>query len=72
MSLYRNITLAEDILYVNKIAFLASIIVNIKFITLERILNRKANTLEVAFTRIKKVYTLQGSTLSAAKMDNEF
>ena len=59
MSLYRIATLVADILYVNKIDFLSSISVRIKFITLEQILNRRANTLEAAFTHIKKVYTLQ-------------
>ena len=72
MSLYRNATLAEDILYVNKIAFLASISAGIKFITLKCILNHRDSTLEVAFNQIKKVYALQGSTLSSADMDNEF
>ena len=55
MSLYRNVTLTADILHVIKIAFLSSISVSIKFIALKRILNRKASTLEVAFTRINNL-----------------
>ena len=71
LSLYINVTLSEDILYVNIIAFLASISISIKLITLERILNRRSNTTEASFTRINKVHALRCFTLSAAKTDNK-
>ena len=72
MSIYRNFTLAADILYVNKIAFMAFISVSIKFITLNRIINRKSKTIEAALIRIKKLYSLRGFILSVAEMYNKF
>ena len=72
MSLYINVALSEDILYVNIISFLPSIGISIKFVTLERILNCRSNTLEAYFTRINKVHALQCFTLSVANMYNKY
>ena len=72
MSLYRHVTVAANLMFVNRICFLLSISLNIKFITIKHIRSRQAASLATAFLRVKKAYMLRGFTVSKTNMDPGF
>eukprot|EP00957_Ditylum_brightwellii_P134473 10251717-Ditylum_brightwellii.AAC.2 len=72
IDLHQEVTMAADILYINKIPFLTSVLRNIKFTTAQEINNRKKSTLLTAIKKIFKLYTSQGFVVTNALMDREF
>ena len=72
MENHRNVTLAGDIMKVNKVPFLVSISQNIKFGTVEAINNQKAKTILLAVQNIRRLYRSRGFRVRVMKMDGEF
>jgi hypothetical protein len=72
MSHYRNITLAGDIMFVNKIPFFVTISRNIKFGTAEMIQNQMAKTILAAIKQVQSVYRKRGFTITTMLMDGQF
>jgi hypothetical protein len=72
MERYREITLAADIMFVNRIPFLVSISRNLKFGTSEVLKNRKNATIIQAFKNIKGIYQKRGFKIVTCHADGEF
>ncbi len=72
MSQYRNVTLAGDIMFVNKIPFFMTISRNIKFGTAEMILNQKNSTLIAAIKQVKQIYMRRGFIIHTILLDGQF
>jgi hypothetical protein len=72
MSQYREIVLAIDIMYVNRVPFLVSISRSIKFCSAELLLNRQAGTILAGIKRIDNLYKKRGFSLTTLLMDGEF
>ena len=60
MSRYRNVTLAGDIMFVNKLPFFVTISRNIRFCTSEFLTNRKSDTIFKAITHVHQTYAKRG------------
>ena len=69
---YREVTLACDIMYVNKIPFLMSISRHIRFGTAQHITNQKGTTIFAGIRAIHQVYLQQGFRIRNAFMDGQF
>ena len=65
----RNVTLNVDVMFVNKIPFLASIIRNIKFTTAENLHNHTTSQLVQCVTNVKALYTKRGFNVTTSLMD---
>jgi hypothetical protein len=72
METYRNVTLCNDIMFVNKIPFFLSISRNIRFITDEVLDNRKQASLIKALQSVYGIYRKQGFRISNILGDSEF
>ena len=72
MSRYRKITLAVDIMYVDKIPFLVTLSRNIRFGTVEVLADRKQHTIVRAIKNVQALYVPRGFTVETALMDGEF
>ena len=72
MSLYFQDTFVIEILFVNRIPFLISISLHLKFGTVERIENHCVPTLVKAVRKIKKNYGLRVFNLAVIKMNPDF
>ena len=68
----RNFTLSVDVMFVNRIPFLTSIICHLKFTTAETFHNRITSQLVKCVTNVKALYTKRGFNVSKALMDVEF
>ena len=66
---YRNVTLSVDVMFVNRIPFLAPISRNLKFTTVETLHNRTTSQLVQCVTNVKALYTKRGFNVTTALMD---
>jgi hypothetical protein len=69
---YHKITLCGDIMFVNKIPFFITISRNIKFGTVEMIMNRQQKTILGAVTQVCQLYKTKGFQVDNILMDGEF
>jgi hypothetical protein len=69
---YRVVTLAFDIMFVNKIAFLVTISRNIQFGTAVRLPSRKETDVIKALKDIVKIYKMRGFKIDTFLADGEF
>ena len=72
MSRCRDVVLAGDVMFVNKIPFFVTISRDIKFSTVKVMKNRKAGTILMAIKQVLNVYKKQGFVLTTILMDGEF
>jgi hypothetical protein len=72
MSQHKDVILAGDVMFVNKIPFFVTISRGIKFGTCEMIKNRKASTLMTAIKQVLMIYKKRGFTVKMIAMDMEF
>jgi hypothetical protein len=73
LSLYHNITLCIDIMYVNKLAFLAvPISWHVKFSTIELLLNRKEDIIGTSLSNVMRLYGSRGFLVTMTHADGEF
>ena len=72
MRLYRSVTLAGDIMFVNKIPFFVTNSHRIRFSTAEMVTNQKATTLIAAILQVKRIYALRGFIVTEIAMDGQF
>jgi hypothetical protein len=72
MDRYRNITLAADIMFVNKIPFFVTISRFLKFGTVEMIGNQKSTTILQAIRDVRAVYHRRGFRVTHVLMDGQF
>eukprot|EP00957_Ditylum_brightwellii_P165101 12569942-Ditylum_brightwellii.AAC.1 len=72
INLHHEVTMAADILYINKIPFLTSVSRNIKFTMTQKVNNRKKSTLLTAIKKIFKLYMSQCFVVTNTFMDREF
>ena len=68
----KTIELTVDLMFVNKIPFVISLGKNMKFTTIESVVDRKAATLLKALRSIKSVYTNIYLFIKTLFMDSEF
>ena len=69
---YQKVTLCIDIMYVNRVAMLVSILRNIKFATIEAIPNSKSSVILKSMQAILQIYWQNGFLVEVALMDGEF
>jgi Reverse transcriptase (RNA-dependent DNA polymerase) len=72
MSRYQEVTLAGDIMFVNKLPFFVTISRNIRFCTSEFLANRKTDTIFKAITHVHQTYRKRGFKIVLLLMDGEF
>ncbi len=72
MKRYRDVTLAGDVMFVNKIAFFVTTSHSIHFSTVEMIANQKAPTLLKAIKQVKQIYTQRRFRVTSIHMDGQF
>jgi hypothetical protein len=72
MSRYKNVILAGDIMFVNKIAFFVTVSRYLWFGSVEMIQNRKNKTIITAIKQVKSAYMQRGFVISTLLMDGEF
>ena len=72
MSHYREITLAGDIMFVNKVAFFVTVSRNLKFGTTEMLPNQQSKTLLGAIKQVKAIYSRRGFIITTLLMDGQF
>ena len=72
MSRYKEVTLACDIMFVNKLPFFVTISRNIRFCTSEFLANRKSNTIFKAINHVHQAYKKRGFKIVTLLMDGEF
>jgi len=72
MDRHRDVTIAMDIMFVNKLAFLVNISIGIKFGTVEFLVSRGHDNILAAVKRIKNIYAKQGFNVTHCKADLEF
>ena len=65
----KNITISEDILFVNNISFFESINRNIKFTTIDYIINPTLNQLTYSMATINFIYNKRGFSIKTSLMD---
>ena len=71
MKQYRDVTLAGDIMFVNRIPFFVTISHHIRFSTAEMLANQKAPTLLNAVKQIRNVYAQRGFRVVTFVMDGQ-
>jgi len=69
---HRNVTLAIDIMFVNKIPFLVTVSRNIRFVTVTDLANRQSTTVEKALHGVIKLYRHRGFGVTTILCDQEF
>ena len=72
LALHKNITLAADLMFINKLPFFISISRKLQFTTSESTPNKTAETLFKSVKKIKDIYNERGFNLKVALMDPEF
>jgi hypothetical protein len=72
MSRYKNVTIACDIMFVNRIPFFITISRHIKFGTVEMVKSQKATTLLAAVRQVKSAYNKRGFNITHMLVDGEF
>ena len=68
----KHVTISIDIMYVNRIPFMATISRNIKFTTVEAIQNRTKAQLVQLIKNVFPIYTQRGLQVNNALLDDEF
>jgi hypothetical protein len=71
MSRYRNVTLANDVMYVNGIPMLVTISRSIRFATVEALPNRNISTLVKGIKAVATVYKRASFRITTTLMDGE-
>ncbi|KAG7373108.1 hypothetical protein IV203_033832 [Nitzschia inconspicua] len=69
---HRDVTLATNIMFVNKIPFLITVSRNIRFVTITDVLNRQLPTIEKELLKIVRLYELRGFRIASMLCDPEF
>ena len=69
---HHDITLAIDIMFVNKIPFLVTVSRNLKFVTVEDLPNRKATTVRDKLRAVLRMYRHRGFKVTSLLGDQEF
>ena len=69
---YKDVTVAVDIMFVNKVPYLMSTSRYIRFVTAEMIKNVKRETLMTALKQIVNVYKNGGFSVTVILADNQF
>jgi hypothetical protein len=72
MFVHKRITLAADIMYVNKIPFMLTVSRVVQFTTIEKLNNKQDSTLVLAITKVCRLYERRGFEIHICMMDNEF
>ena len=72
MSVHRSVTLAIDVMFINKVAFLITTSRNLKFGTVEAIANRQVTTIIAKLRSVCQVYHHRGFQVSVILGDPEF
>ena len=72
VSKYKDVILAVDIMFVDKVPYLVSISRHIKFMTVEMVKNQKQATLMVALKQILSIYQKGGIKVVDTLADNQF
>ncbi len=72
MERYRDVTIAGDVMFVNRIPFFMSISRHIKFGTAEMITTQKATTLMTAIKHVKSAYLQRGFKITHILLDGQF
>lgn len=72
MKQYQNVTLAGDIMFVNRIPFFVTISHSIRFGTAEMLANRQASTILTAIKQVRNVYAQRGFRITTMILDGEF
>jgi hypothetical protein len=72
MKLYRDVTIAGDILQVNRIPFFATVSHHIRFSTSEMITDQKAPTLLESIKQVRNFYAQRGFRIVNCIMDGQF
>jgi hypothetical protein len=72
MKQYRQVTLAGDIMFVNRIPFFVTLSHHIRFGTAEMLANRKAPTILTAIKQVRNIYLQRGFQIATMILDGEF
>lgn len=72
MEVHRNVILAMDLMFINRIPFLVTISKGLKFGTVTHILNKKDTTVISALKHIKTMYEFRGFWINICKADYAF
>jgi hypothetical protein len=69
---YRNITLAGDVLHVNRIPFFVTISHHLRFCTSEMVTNQQAPTLLASIKQVRSFYAHRGFCITTIVLDGQF
>ncbi|KAG7361119.1 hypothetical protein IV203_036219 [Nitzschia inconspicua] len=69
---HRDVILATDIMFVNKIPFLLTVSCNLRFVTITDISNRQLATVEKELQKVVRLYELHGFRITSMLCDPEF
>ena len=72
MSRYQNVTVAGDIMFVNKLPFFVTISRHIKFSTVELLQTQQIKTIMKAVTHVQQTYAKRGFRVTTMLMDGQF
>ena len=72
LKFYGEVTLCMDLMYVNKIPLLVTLSRNVKFGTVEAIMERKQATMLKSISHVATLYRKAGFKVTTALMDGEF
>ena len=72
MSRYKEVTVAGDIMFVNKLPFFVTISRHIKFSTSEFLTNQKTDTIFKAIKRVHQTYCKRGFRITNFLLDGQF
>jgi hypothetical protein len=72
MEIYREVTIAIDITFVNKVPFFVTIACGIKFGTIEALANRQIPTVRDCLKKVIRLYVARGFIVTTILADNEF
>jgi hypothetical protein len=72
MTRYHLVTLAADIMYINRIPFFATVSRHLHFCTAEALANQQPGTLLCAFRNVQQAYASRGFTIQTVLLDGQF
>ena len=72
MAQHRNVTLAIDPMFVNKIPFLITVSRHLRFVTVTALSNRQIDTLRTNLQSVVRLYHLRGFDVTTLLADPEF
>ena len=72
LSLYHSVTLCMDIMFINKMPFLVTISCNIKFGTVELLLNHQEDTVTKSLQAVMHLYGSCGFLVQMVHVDSKF